>query len=343
VIVAWTDFRNAPSNGAYEGDIYAQRVLSSGKLGGDVPPVVDVVVEPQSLNLNSSGKWVTVFLEPQLPYTASQVDLASIRLNGSVPIAGGVEPVEGDQDEDGVADWTLKFGRQALQATLQPGDTVPVTVTGKVNGLAFQASDFIKVTSPHMSAPPAGATLTPGSVADVRWETTDVDGASATLIVTFDGGSTWNRVADGVPNTGHYAWAVPSTGTNSARLAIVKMFGSGDTGGLIDREYAETGTFAIQSPTSVPVATPGLSLRGVAPNPARSGSMVSFSLLNATPATLAIFDVSGRLVGSQDVGHLGPGRHAVAFGNDTRLRPGVYLVTLTQAASSLRTRVVVIE
>src|SRR5439155_13214594 len=41
---------------------------------------------PNTLNLTSQGLWVTGFLEPPSPFAASDIDIASIRLNGTVSV-----------------------------------------------------------------------------------------------------------------------------------------------------------------------------------------------------------------------------------------------------------------
>jgi len=48
-------------------------------------------------------------------------------------------------------------------------------------------------------------------------------------------------------------------------------------------------------------------LRGVTPNPALHELRVSFGLRDAKPATLTLFDVSGRQLASRSVAGMGPG------------------------------------
>ena len=86
-----------------------------------------------------------------------------------------------------------------------------------------------------------------------------------------------------------------------------------------------------------------LALEGVTPNPSRGRQLaVSFTLPVAAPARLELLDVGGRLVAEREVGDLGPGRHTVdpAFGQP--LRPGFYLVRLTQRGMSRVVRVAVV-
>jgi len=76
-------------------------------------------------------------------------------------------------------------------------------------------------------------------------------------------------------------------------------------------------------------------LSDIVPNPAHRLFRVSFSLPSAEPARLSVFDISGREVASREVGALGPGLHNLALGDREGLRPGFYLVRLSQAGKSL--------
>jgi len=82
-------------------------------------------------------------------------------------------------------------------------------------------------------------------------------------------------------------------------------------------------------------------LQGAIPNPGR-GLRVSFSLASAGPATLAVYDVTGRKVAARQVGRLGPGRHVVSF-ERPGLAPGVYLVHLSQGSRNRVARAVVVQ
>ena len=91
-------------------------------------------------------------------------------------------------------------------------------------------------------------------------------------------------------------------------------------------------------------ASPAFTLESVRPNPSRGEQLsVAFTLPAAAAARLELVDVSGRRVAGREVGALGPGRHAVAFGAGHRLEPGLYLVRLTQGANVRVTRVAVLR
>ena len=120
-------------------------------------------------------------------------------------------------------------------------------------------------------------------------------------------------------------------------------------GGYLDRGSASAGTFtsdiyalrfsAAQGPPIVPPA-PAFALLGARPNPAVRDLGLVFSLLDASPARLDVFDLAGRRVLGRDVGAMGPGPHELALG---RLSPGVYVVRLTQGAMTATRRAAVIR
>lgn len=93
---------------------------------------------------------------------------------------------------------------------------------------------------------------------------------------------------------------------------------------------------------SVPLAA-RFALGGVHPNPTARELQVSFSLPDATPATLTLVDISGRLVRNREVGSLGAGPHVVDLGAGDRLPAGIYMVRLMRAGQALTTRVSVIR
>jgi len=86
-----------------------------------------------------------------------------------------------------------------------------------------------------------------------------------------------------------------------------------------------------------------LAIRNITPNPSTSAFEVSFSLPDGAPATIELVDVAGRVVKSADVGALGAGSHRVRFGSDGSLRPGMYLVRLTQNGRRIGTKAALIR
>jgi hypothetical protein len=101
-----------------------------------------LTVNPSSLNLGSNGKWVSVTITLPSGYSGSQVDISSVRLEGTLspdpsPQSTGSNYIQ------------LKFKRGALIARLiEQGKTsgsVVLTVTGIVAGRSFEGSTTISV------------------------------------------------------------------------------------------------------------------------------------------------------------------------------------------------------
>ena len=89
--------------------------------------------------------------------------------------------------------------------------------------------------------------------------------------------------------------------------------------------------------------TAAFALERVRPNPVSASRLViSFSLPTGAPARLEVFDVRGRRVAAQEVGSHGAGRQSVPL-SAAQLAPGVYLVKLSQGASSMTQRMTVLE
>jgi hypothetical protein len=101
--------------------------------------------DPDTLNLKSKGKVVTVYIELPVGYDVSQIEVFSIMLNGQVHAEP--KPTEiGDYDNDGIPDLMIKFDRATVQSILEVGDEVEIVVTGELyDGTPFEGSDIIRV------------------------------------------------------------------------------------------------------------------------------------------------------------------------------------------------------
>ena len=302
---------------------------------------VALEMNPASLNLNGHGRWVTATLEPAAPFAASDIDVSSLSLNGSVGVDADGPVTIGDADADGIADLSVKFDRAAVAALLSAGNEVEITVTGSIGDDCFSASDVIKAKSKALLGPTASV-LAPGTQVDVEWEA-DAEFNKVDLIASYDDGQSWSIEARNINNNGRYRWTVPGIYTTQARVAVVKLAPSATSSDVVSvAELGESG-YAIHSTTGVGDDEIAFAIRTVQPNPAKGSFNVSFSLPNNRPAKLAVFDVSGREVASRTIAGASAGRHLSTFGNRERLRPGVYMVKLTQENRSLNSRVVVIE
>jgi len=133
---------DSDGHGEFEDTVTSDEELTQDEFVLKTETTIDF--DPDRLNLKSKGKFVTVYIELPPGYDVGQIDISSIRLNGTVPALG--KPTEiGDYDNDGVPDLMVKFDRAAVQDALTMGEEVEVTITGEVAGIGFEGSDTIRV------------------------------------------------------------------------------------------------------------------------------------------------------------------------------------------------------
>jgi len=115
----------------------------------------------------------------------------------------------------------------------------------------------------------------------------------------------------------------------------------GDNSGAVSITLTEhSGTPAAVALAAAPASMHLL----VRPNPAFGASLsVELALPHEGGAVLELLDVTGRRLASRVVYGGGPGMQAVHLARDPSLRPGIYLVRLTQAGRSVTARAAVIE
>ena len=120
-------------------------------------PTIDALVDinPDSINKNSKGQWVTVYITLPAGYDVAKIDASTIAITSLTGTSCQPDyhqaldlsftPQVGDRDEDGIPDLTVKFNRQELIANLCLDD-VAVTVEGKLfTGEHFKGIDHIRV------------------------------------------------------------------------------------------------------------------------------------------------------------------------------------------------------
>ncbi len=165
---------------------------------------------------------------------------------------------------------------------------------------------------------------------ELDWFASDHAGQPVTL-ERREGAAAWAAVAEGVVDGGGAVRFVDARVTPGRTYGYRLAFGAG-----------ETAAYSREATVAVP-AGPALSLAMPHPNPVVRDLWLSFSLPSSDPATLALVDVTGRVVRSREVGSLGPGAHRVNLGEGARLEPGVYVVALRQGERALTRRVSVVR
>jgi len=102
-------------------------------------------IDPDTLNINSTGNWITCYIELPDGYGIADINISTILLNDVVPSEDHPTNIS-DYDNDGIPDLMVKFDRQAVQGILEVGDNVAITVTGElIDETRFVGIDYIRV------------------------------------------------------------------------------------------------------------------------------------------------------------------------------------------------------
>lgn len=136
---------DADNDGIFEQTISSDNELTHDEFMLQTATFIDF--DPNTLNLKSKGVVVTVYIELPESYNITQIDVSSIRLNGTIPALSRPLNID-DYDGDGMPDLMVKFDR-TLVVSLFMGDNFSenpiIEVTGIVAGLHFKGTDKIKI------------------------------------------------------------------------------------------------------------------------------------------------------------------------------------------------------
>jgi hypothetical protein len=107
---------------------------------------------------------------------------------------------------------------QALRVDFFPTDTskynsTTKTVTINVNATA-PATTSLTITSPY-----SGSTLTVGSTATITW-TSSGDPGYLNIMISRDGGASWEKIVYYTPNDGIQTWTVTGLATSNGRIGV---------------------------------------------------------------------------------------------------------------------------
>jgi hypothetical protein len=194
------------------------------------PLSADIIVDPQTLNLDSKGKYVTGYIELPAAYFPSEIDEASVMLNEVLGVVPGKSEVA-DDDLDGIDELVVKFDRALFQALIPEGEYVEVTISGLARGREFAGTDTIRVIRPTVTHP-SGCVVHPGQPVTVTWTSPDgYDIDEVDVFWTSDDGETWNTIAEKIPDSGYTLWVAPSAEHENCRVMVV-IYEKGDILGL---------------------------------------------------------------------------------------------------------------
>jgi hypothetical protein len=196
-------------------------------------------------------------------------------------------------------------------------------------GVSYTDTSVVLVTIP---ATPALASLVsaeaePGRV-KVRWWVSDASAPVGIERARARGG--WETVATVLPDgTGMVSYE--DDGVTPGRYGYRLRLAS-------DGAEIPAGEVWVEVP-----AASAFALRGVSPNPAHGPLAVTFSLGNAEPAALELYDLAGRRLETRAIEAPRPGNRVLVLAPDAELSAGVYLLRLTQGARRASCRFAVVR
>ncbi len=265
------------------------------------------------------------------PYTPGQIDVATIRLNGTVTVDSSRSPrIEQDRDGPMLVMW---FRRADVLLLVPSGNVVPVTITGDLATETLVGHDSADVRRGRVNSPHRDQVVAASQPFDVAYEVTGEASHVlwVTLLASFDGGEHWTVQASHLPNSGQIRWLSPSITSENAHLAVVEVEAEGDSS-VVQGVIGVSERFALRASLAAMLQHTPTRLLPVSPNPSSVLTPLAFAIAQAEEPVLEILDLQGRLVRRIRTGPLGAGNHRFEWdGRDERgaaSGAGIYFVRL---------------
>jgi YVTN family beta-propeller protein len=221
---------------------------------GPVPARVSIA--PSTLNLNSTGKYVTGTIELALPFFTAEIVPTSIRLQGTILAVPGTAAL-GDANADGIQELTVKFDRAQFQALLPQGEYVPVSVTGDVRNRTFAGEDTIRTLRPNVVKPHGGQHVVSGAPTQIQWTTPNgYENQISSVDIHFSGdnGTTWTQIANKIANSGTFTWTTPANAYLPQCRLMITLNGKHND---VFAQGMNQDTFLITAPVAVALKSAG--------------------------------------------------------------------------------------
>ncbi|HET9952324.1 MAG TPA: choice-of-anchor D domain-containing protein [Candidatus Eisenbacteria bacterium] len=303
--------------------------------------------DPNTLNLDSNGRFTNAYVELPPGLDPRRVVLSSVRFRDVLGVTQD-DLMIGDFNGNGVPDLHFRMDRQQVEALLPEGPTVPIWLTGEVeNTTYFKADGIVRVIRPVVTSPNGGELLLTGVPYLLSWR--NPIGWSpdyAALYYSTDRGDSWTAIADHVVGES-YSWSVPNVVSPSAKLRVYLF----DRDGVMGYDSSDETFGMVNSITSVEETSSSLpathALYQNSPNPFNPSTVIRFDLPEAGAVSLEVFQVDGRKVRTLVHAPRPAGRHQVIWdGRDERGREvgsGVYLYRVKAGAYEASKRMILVK
>jgi hypothetical protein len=316
----WYDDRNYVASSS---DVYVQRIDTNGDPATGWPANgVPAVVSP---GLDAEGSTAVDILGGAYVVANTEVDDWATHFTGTGSVAAGWTP--GGRPID---DSPTHTGSAPAIAADDRGGAFAAIEQRFSGSLGIVVQHFVTDGPVATTASLVAADAFPDHVA-LDWFVAGGSVTSATVERHVESGG-WEQLGTIVPDgTGHLRYEDRDV-TPGTRYAYRLGYSAG---GVL--------THTAEALVNVPLQA-RFALAGAIPNPAPGRDLrVRFSLPNAQPARLELYDLNGRLVSAREVGTLGAGEHSLLLSAGGHVSPGVYWLRLSQASRRETVRIAVVD
>lgn len=226
----------------------------------------------------------------------------------------------GDFDHDGMADFAVANG----------------AASGRVSIVLASCQSPLPATL-QVTTPAREEQWITGTRQTIAW-TRSAGILAVEIALSRDGGASWQMLARNVTDT-TWTWNVTGAYTTQARIRVADPAVPGRAA-VSDSSFTIIPAALVGADGTRPA---GLALHGVWPNPTRGAARVWLTLAGNEPARLELLDLAGRRVRTVELGGRGAGLHRVDLAETGSLRPGLYLIRLSQAGRRATGKLIVIR
>lgn len=312
-------------------------VFVEGVLG---PVEADIDPSPPTINTASENGSFQLYIELPDPYSAADIDPASLLINGVLrPNSTAV----GDEDEDGIPDMKLKNSRGQILSILSPGMDDEIYVTGQLeSGEPIEGNATVSVIVPGEEE----LIVSPYYVAEhgtlrLTWEPADAVPVAYDGYVSVDGGMTWEPIFQGLSGAASFEWEVTAPPTTGA-IVLVDAISPEVVVWQVLAEFDILASAGVEEP-----AIDRTAFRGVIPNPVSGTTTLRYALAAEAEVRLDIYDVNGRLVRRLASGTQPSGVHVATWdgtdGQGRQVSSGVYLYVFRAGSYEATGRVMMLR
>lgn len=204
------DFDRDGSTDVAIGDPEAARVSVFLNTTSDVPACTLAVASP------NGGEGWTTGTSQNITWSGTTAG-SSVKLELSRDGGATWSTLAASTPDDGVFAWTVT-SPDTSQARVRVSSVESPSCSDTSNGNFTVRGPCVAA----LTAPVGGESWQAGSQHNITWTSANLTG-SVKIDYSTDGGATWSPIVSVYPNSGSYAWTVPSVATTQARVRLASV------------------------------------------------------------------------------------------------------------------------